>query len=50
MPQLPPCVLSGPLLPETTSDEQDEGWGERPDADADADERIRREVPPHHGD
>ena len=35
------------LLPDTTSDERDEGWGDRPEADSD--ERILREVPPHHG-
>lgn len=40
--------LPGPVLPETTSDEQDHGWGER--AENDDDDRFLREVPPHHGD
>ncbi|MGN6245727.1 MAG: hypothetical protein ACTHQ3_18915 [Motilibacteraceae bacterium] len=34
------------LLPDRTRDERDEGWGER---ESDNDERLRREVPPHHG-
>ena len=34
----------GDVLPETTSDERDDG-----SADRDDDERLRREVPPHHG-
>ena len=38
-----------PLLPEQTSDEHDEGWGEFP-GERDDDERILRERPPHHGD
>jgi len=33
--------------PEQTSDDTDEGWGERPDDGADDDERILREKPPH---
>ena len=33
----------GDVLPETTSDERDDV------ADRDDDERLRREVPPHHG-
>jgi hypothetical protein len=36
-----------PVLPDVTSDEQDVGWGDRPDPDDD--ERLLREVPPHHG-
>lgn len=42
-------------LPEQTSDDTDRGWGEGAgDAQGDAeesddDERLRREVPPHHG-
>lgn len=36
-----------PLLPDVSSDEQDVGWGDRPEPDDD--ERLRREVPPHHG-
>jgi hypothetical protein len=38
----------GELLPEGTRDESVTGWGEREDA-GDPDERLRREVPPHHG-
>ncbi|HEY6744623.1 MAG TPA: hypothetical protein VI357_02790 [Mycobacteriales bacterium] len=38
---------TGPVLPDVTSDEQDVGWGDRPDPDDD--ERLLREVPPHHG-
>lgn len=33
--------------PEQTSDDTDEGWGERPEDDAADDERILREKPPH---
>ena len=36
----------GPVLPDRTRDEEDRGWGER---EYDDDERLRREVPPHHG-
>ncbi|MEV8375147.1 hypothetical protein AB0P21_20590 [Kribbella sp. NPDC056861] len=36
-----------PLLPEQTSDDDPRSWGER-DSDRDDDERILREVPPHH--
>ncbi|HET6297830.1 MAG TPA: hypothetical protein VFG33_30900 [Kribbella sp.] len=35
-----------PLLPDQTSDDDPRNWGE---GDADDDERILREVPPHHG-
>jgi hypothetical protein len=38
---------TGPVLPDVTSDEQDIGWGDRPEPDDD--ERLLREVPPHHG-
>lgn len=38
---------TGAVLPATTSDEQDIGWGEIPELDDD--DRLRREVPPHHG-
>ena len=38
---------SGPVLPTVTDDERDVGWGEAPEPDDD--ERLRREVPPHHG-
>jgi hypothetical protein len=37
----------GDLLPPTTSDESAEGWGDADDVDPD--DRLRREVPPHHG-
>jgi hypothetical protein len=36
-----------PVLPDITSDEQDLGWGDRPEPDDD--DRLLREVPPHHG-
>lgn len=35
-----------PDVPTRSPDDQDTGWGEPP-ADDDADERLRREVPPH---
>jgi hypothetical protein len=35
------------VLPDITSDEQDVGWGELPEPDDD--ERLLRDVPPHHG-
>ena len=39
---------TGPVLPTVTDDERDDvGWGESPEPDDD--ERLRREVPPHHG-
>ena len=38
---------TGPVLPNVTDDERDVGWGETPEPDDD--ERLRREVPPHHG-
>jgi hypothetical protein len=43
--------VTEPLLPSTTSDERDEGWGEAPSDDpvADETERYLRERPPHHG-
>jgi hypothetical protein len=37
----------GQVLPDRTRDEEDRGWGER---EYDDDERLRREVPPHHCD
>ena len=33
--------------PEQSEDDTDRGWGERPD-EADDDERIAREKPPHY--
>jgi hypothetical protein len=38
---------TGKVLPDITRDEQDVGWGEPPEPDDD--ERLLREVPPHHG-
>ena len=38
----------GDLLPETISDESDEGWNEK-EGDT-RDDEMRRDVPPHHGD
>jgi hypothetical protein len=38
---------TGPVLPNVTDDERDVGWGET--TEPDDDERLRREVPPHHG-
>jgi len=38
---------TGPVLPTVTDDERDIGWGDSPEPDDD--ERLRREVPPHHG-
>jgi hypothetical protein len=54
-------VTSGPeepVLPDTTSDESDLGWGDDPggtssgsgQGDPDDLERFLRDVPPHHGD
>lgn len=34
------------VLPEQSADDTDRGWGEHPD-DADDDERLLREKPPH---
>ena len=39
--------LLGDLLPDTTSDESDEGWSEE-QGDS-RDDELRRDVPPHHG-
>lgn len=38
----------GDALPEGSRDERPDAWGDREGAVAD-DERLRREVPPHHG-
>ena len=41
----------GEVLPTTSSDEDEIGWGADPTDSPDDDlERLRREVPPHHGD
>ena len=37
----------GDLMPSTTPDETDEGWGERERASRD--DEYLRDVPPHHG-
>lgn len=39
--------LLGGLLPDQTSDETAEGWGDG--GPATRDDEIRRDVPPHHG-
>lgn len=39
--------LLGELMPDVTSDETDEGWGER--REGSRDEEFLRDVPPHHG-
>ncbi|GAA1630676.1 hypothetical protein GCM10009744_18450 [Kribbella alba] len=38
-----------PLLPDQTRDDDPRSWGEHDSATDDDDERILREVPPHHG-
>lgn len=38
----------GDVLPDGTSDERPDSWGER-DAGADDDDWLRNQVPPHHG-
>lgn len=38
---------TGPVLPTVTDDERDIGWGGSQEPDDD--ERLLREVPPHHG-
>jgi hypothetical protein len=35
-------------MPDTTSDESDEGWSEKDEGDT-RDDDMRRDVPPHHG-
>jgi hypothetical protein len=41
--------MTEPVLPDTTSDERDVGWGEDDTADDAADnERLEAERPPHH--
>lgn len=36
----------GDVLPESTSDDRGDAWGDR---EGDAEEWLRRQVPPHHG-
>jgi hypothetical protein len=38
------------LLPDRAGDDRDAGWGDEARGPADDDERLLREVPPHHGD
>ena len=38
----------GEVLPERTRDEDAAGWSEHELSQDDLDERLRREVPPHH--
>jgi hypothetical protein len=38
-----------PVLPKTSRDDQDLGWGDRPNSDDRDDDWYRRERPPHHG-
>ena len=38
----------GEVLPDRTRDEDAEGWSEDELSPDDQDERLRREVPPHH--
>lgn len=38
----------GDVLPDSTSDERGDGWGEREPVEG-SDEWFRRQVPPHHG-
>jgi hypothetical protein len=38
------------VLPDQTADDLDRGWGENFGSEDDDLERLRREVPPHHGD
>lgn len=40
--------LLGDLLPETTSDESGQGWGDGASGGS-RDDELRRDVPPHHG-
>jgi hypothetical protein len=41
-----------PVLPDTTADEQERGWGDDDERDEDPDDvrRFLEERPPHHGD
>jgi hypothetical protein len=40
------AAVFGEVLPEATSDERGDGWSEQ---GGDADDWLRRQVPPHHG-
>jgi hypothetical protein len=39
-----------PVLPDSTRDEQDTGWGDRPATEDDEVRRLLEERPPHHED
>jgi hypothetical protein len=39
----------GTVLPERAGDDDAASWGDRDESADDEDERLRREVPPHHG-
>jgi hypothetical protein len=43
--------VAGPDEPEQTRDDTDEGWGERPRSDEDAERErwLEEQRPPHHG-
>ncbi len=45
------AAVFGDALPESTSDERPDGWGERGSSTGGAgdDEWLRNQVPPHHG-
>ena len=44
-------AVFGDVLPEGTSDEHPEGWGDRDERRGDSgdDEWLKNQVPPHHG-
>jgi hypothetical protein len=41
-------IREDPVLPETSRDERDVGWGDDPEAGERSDDWYRRERPPHH--
>ncbi len=43
------ALVFGDVLPDATTDERGDGGEGFGPADADADEWLRRQVPPHHG-
>ncbi len=47
-PARPPAPDDDPVLPETTRDERDAGWGDDPQSGRRDDDWYRRERPPHH--
>ncbi|HVT64359.1 MAG TPA: hypothetical protein VHD81_04340 [Mycobacteriales bacterium] len=42
--------MTEPLLPDTTSDEREIGWGDDQSEDADRDEQLEADRPPHYED